>query len=206
MIVGGGNGTTGAIAAQYLHACGVGTVTVADKDSTVVDHLRKSSRLATNPDSSVYPKVWSGDSNEIEELVVEHEVIVDGLKDWQDKLMLSDLCMSTGRPLVHAGVIGFRLQCYTMLPGKSACLRCALPKVGIDDVPIEPPKSFFCSAAVILDIAGALQGLEAMKLVAQLGATQGNEFIKLDGLSGEFEVFRGLDPSKDCPDCGRHRR
>lgn len=202
LIVGGVG--TGAIVAEYLHGCGVGTITVADKDSQVIDRLRQSSQLAVNPDSSVYPKIWSGGSTQIEEWINEHEVVVDGLDDWQDKLLLSDLCMNIGRPLVHAGVIGFRLQCYTMLPGTSSCLRCALPKVGIDDVPLEPPEHF--SAQMILGIAGALQGLEAMKVVAHLGVTQGNELIKLDGLSGEFEIFRGLDKVKDCPDCGRSRK
>lgn len=202
LIVGGM--ATGIIACEYLHGVGVGTITVADKDSSVVDRLRHSSQLATNPDSSVYPKLWSGDANQIEQWMIESEVVVDGLADWQEKLLLSDLAMSVGRPLVHAGVIGFRLQCYTMLPGKSSCLRCALPRVGIDDVPLEPPEA--TGSAMILGVAGALQGLEAMKLVAQLGATQGNELIKLDGVSGEFEVFRGLDPVIDCPDCGRYRR
>lgn len=199
----GGMGT-GVIAAEYLHSCGVGSIIAADKNNLVVDRLRQSSKLAVNPDSSVYPRLWSGDANQLEQWIIESEVVVDGLEDWQEKLLLSDLCMSIGRPLVHAGVIGFRLQCYTMLPGKSSCLRCALPRVGIDDVPLKPPEP--AGSQMVLGIAGSLQALETMKLVAQLGATQGNELIKLDGVSGEFEVFRGLDPSVDCPDCGRRRR
>jgi hypothetical protein len=46
-----------------------------------------------------------------------------------------------------------------------------------------------------------MQALESLKILSRLGVSQGNELLKFDGLSGEFEVIRGLDPRRDCPDC-----
>ncbi|MBS1997701.1 MAG: hypothetical protein JSS86_15370 [Cyanobacteria bacterium SZAS LIN-2] len=47
--------------------------------------------------------------------------------------------------------------------------------------------------------------LEVIKLVGRVGASQGNELFKIDGLSGEMEVLRGMDANEDCPDCGNLR-
>ncbi|HEY9785769.1 MAG TPA: ThiF family adenylyltransferase [Candidatus Obscuribacterales bacterium] len=144
------------------------------------------------------------DAHKAEELISSGTIVIDGLENWQDKLLASDVCMQLRRPFIHAGGFGLRLQFYTMRPGLSACLRCVFPRVGIDDVPPNSLKlSYF---KPLLAMIGAIQAIDAVKLVAEIGATQGNELWKFDFLSGEIETVRGLDPSMDCPDCGRFIR
>ena len=74
----------------------------------------------------------------------------------------------------------------------------------MDDVPLTPTDT--STLAPVSAMIGALQALETIKIVARLGASQGNELWKFDWLSGEFETVRGLDPRFDCPDCGRNSR
>ena len=112
--------------------------------------------------------------------------------------------MQVKKPLIHAGGGGFRFQVYTMLPSKSACLRCVLPEIGMDDVPLTTME--FGALEPVAAMIGALQAVEGIKVVAKVGASQGNELWKFDWLSGEFETIRGLDPRSDCPDCGRYAR
>ncbi len=127
-------------------------------------------------------------------------LVIESSLDWQFKLHLSDLCMRMRIPLIHSESSGMRFQIFSMLPGKSACLRCALPIAGIDDYPIVPVvRNTFEPVAAC---AGALIALDAVKLLADIGVTQGNELRKIDGLRGEIEFVRGLDPRRDCPDCG----
>lgn len=142
---------------------------------------------------------WS--VNEIEEAIQAADIVIDNLPDWQQKLALSDICMDQNKALVHSGISGFRFQIYTMIPGKSACLRCALPLAGIDQVPLQPTVSTPLQA--VIELVDAWQSLETVKYVAKIGIVQGNELFKFDCLSGEFEVIRGLDPQPGCPDCGR---
>jgi molybdopterin/thiamine biosynthesis adenylyltransferase len=135
-----------------------------------------------------------------EKLIHDADLVMEASLDWQFKLRLCDLCMRLGVPLIHSGSSGLRFQLFTIVPGKSACLRCALPLAGIDDFPITPvERSTFDPIATC---SGALIALESIKLLANLGVTQGNELWKIDGLSGEIEIIRGLDPRRDCPDCG----
>lgn len=137
----------------------------------------------------------------VEKSVQQANIVIDALSDWQKKLALSDICMDCETAMVHCGITGFRFQIYTMLPGLSACLRCALPVAGIDEVPLQPAQEEIMEA--VIELAAAWQSLEAIKYLAKIGVLQGNELFKFDCLSGELEIIRGLDPDPDCPDCGR---
>jgi molybdopterin/thiamine biosynthesis adenylyltransferase len=139
--------------------------------------------------------------SDIENFVQDAEIVIDTLSDWQKKLTLSDICMDAERVLVHSGITGFRFQIYTMIPGRSACLRCALPVAGIDQVPLTPATTPTIDA--VIELVDAWQSLEVIKYLTKIGIVQGNELFKFDCLSGEFEVIRGLDANLDCPDCGR---
>jgi adenylyltransferase/sulfurtransferase len=196
-----GNSETGAVVAKALAQVGVGTLTLVDASPKALK--RSSQSLAERKsfaDTRVILKALPLDDSRTEELLYHSTVVIDALSDWQDKLALSDMCMQARVALIHAGVVGFRFQFFSMLPGRSACLRCALPLAGIDDVPLEPVKLGRISA--VSEMVGSWQAIEAMKLIARVGATQGNELFKVDCLSGEFEIVRGLDAQADCPDCG----
>lgn len=196
----------GAFAARFLIETGIGTVVAVDdsverlkqlKDS--LDHL-----LSKNPDVSLQLRTWRYDASEAEALFADADVLVDGFDNWQHKISTSDICMQRKKSLIHAGGNGFRFQIYAMVPPRSACLRCVLPEVGIDDPPIGSPDTFTLSPVAAM--LGGLQAFEAIKLVGRLGATQGNELWKFDLLSGELETIHGLDPRADCPDCGQYSR
>ncbi len=191
--------SSGLVAAKYLVEAGVGKVWLVDEDPKALSSAYKS--VEGLSESEVICRAWKVDGHDAESIFSESDVVIDGLSNWQEKLLVSDVCMHIGKPLVHAGGSGFRYQLFTMCPSRSACLRCAFPLAGIDDVPLQPPEHK--SIATVLGIIGAWQALEAIKLIAKIGAIQGNELTKIDWLSGEFETIRGLDPRKDCPDCGR---
>jgi len=194
---------TGAITAELLSEAEVGELVLVDENLKELSKLKR--RLQNSARSGEHFKVklttYASSDNQSENLLKQSSVAIDSLENWQEKLSLSDVCMSTGTPLIHAGVAGFRFQVFAMLPSKSACLRCALPCAGIDDVPLTPPN--LATIDAVLSMVAAWQSIETIKLLAGLGASQGNELIKFDCLSGEFEIVRGLDPRRDCPDCGR---
>jgi adenylyltransferase/sulfurtransferase len=205
VLVLGGTGA-GAVAVKNLSEVGLGTLTVWEPDSQVVEEIRKqhAEHASINPDIKFKCINEEFDWEKIESIISQFDLVIDALQNWQSKFILSDLCMEKNRPLVHSGVTGFRFQIYAMQPKKSACLRCALPVAGIDEVPLLPTSTGTISA--VSELVGAWQAIETIKIVAKVGATQGNEFFKFDCLSGEFEIFRGLDPRHDCPDCGAASR
>src|SRR4029453_13348950 len=51
-------------------------------------------------------------------------VVLDGTDTIAAKFAVNDAAVAAGVPLVHAGVLGFRGQLMTVLPGATACYRC----------------------------------------------------------------------------------
>jgi adenylyltransferase/sulfurtransferase len=191
---------------------GIGKLSIVDDRLKVLSALQKSlgdgsdSRAgafknSSDQDTAIIFKKRNLADADLESILAQHDIVIDSLLSWQEKLLLSDMCMSLNKPMIHSGITGFRYQLFCMLPGKSACLRCALPLAGIDDIPLQPSEAKTIDA--ILAIVGAWQAIETMKLIAHVGATQGNELLKFDCLSGECEIIRGLDRQLDCPDCGK---
>lgn len=191
-------------AITHLIDAGVGNILVIGTEVDLYALKISVSRHTVNSDVSIeFHQLNEG--NKIAESIFEKvDIVVEASLDWQFKLFLCDLCMRLGVPMVHSGSSGLRFQLFTMVPGKSACLRCALPLAGIDDFPITPVER--ATFSPIATCAGALMALESIKILANLGVTQGNELWKIDGLSGEIEIVRGLDPRQDCPDCGHARQ
>lgn len=200
-----GMGAWGCGVAQYLAEVGIGNISCTDEnDSTPNIWNQVFAPRWAKVGIEATARQWRFNAAEAEGLIASADAVVDVLDNWQHKLVTSDLCMQLTKPLIHAGGSGFRFQVYNMLPGKSACLRCVFPEVGMDDVPLTTTD--VSSMAPVVGMIAALQALEAIKVVADIGATQGNELWKFDWLSGELETIRGLDPRFDCPDCGKHLR
>jgi molybdopterin/thiamine biosynthesis adenylyltransferase len=140
------------------------------------------------------------DAHTADEIVSQFDIVMDDLDDWQEKLIASDACMEEERPLVHLGLMGFNFQVFTMLPGKSACLRCLFGELGMEDIP--PDVSTKESFGPVIGMGASFQVTEAIKVLGRLGVTQPDELTQFDGLRRTFSSKQGLTPRPDCPDCG----
>ena len=201
-----GNGGTRNKTATHLALAGVGKIVLAGEGMPILETSLKEilNSLPNKQNTTKFAlRETVFDAHLAEALIGDVDLVIDCLADWQDKLLASDVCMNLRKTLMHSGGSGMRFQIYAMRPGKSACLRCALPLAGIDDVPLLP-EAGQCFEPIVAMLA-AMQALETIKILARIGVSQGNELLKFDGLSGEFEVIRGLDPRRDCPDCGPSR-
>ncbi len=182
---------------------GIGSIKIIGSNLTQLNslrcHLDKLDGCQTNSKID-YQLVEAMAVCDLESLVKESDLVVEVLDDWQDKLGLSDVCMAARRALLHCGGSGVRFQLFAMVPGQSSCLRCLLASLGLEDAIGGQSEQ-----AILTPLAGLLGNalsLAAVKIISGFGASQSNEIIKIDGLSGELEVLRGFDSVRDCPDCG----
>ena len=214
-----GLGGTGVACASYLSAAGLGTIRLVDDCSIQAVDLSAQTifypedegqtRIAAarrrlqklNPDVSVEGFESSFNAHNAEDLLADSQVVIDALARWQDKVLLSDVCMQIDKPLVHAGLLAFSFHIFTMLPGRSACLRCVFHKVGLEDLPPDfGERGVFGPVA---GMAGAFQAAEAIKLLTGVGTTPGNHLISFDALRRDYDDVVELNPRPDCPDCGK---
>lgn len=147
------------------------------------------------------------DAHNAEQVLGGVDVVIDGLSNWQDKLLASDVCMQLKTPLVHAGLSGLDIQVFCMIPTRSACLRCVFAKLGMEDfaATTSATNNGHPRLGPLAAIAGSLQALECIKLLGDIGTVSPTRLMKIDGLRGDMLDFRELTPRSDCPDCGPSR-
>ena len=154
-----------------------------------------------NPEMQVRNCFLKFDTHNADHLIGEGKLIVEGLDSWQDKLVASDSCMQAKTPLIHSGLLSFSFHVFSMIPGRSACLRCVFARLGLEDF----PHTGFTQSVLgaIAALAGAFQAAESIKLLTQLGTISGNHLLRFDVLRSEFDDMTELIGRADCPDCGR---
>ena len=212
-----GAGGLGSPAALYLAAAGVGTLAIMDREAVAVSNLHRqilhttsgvgrpksasaaSALRALNDEVRVIPIQESLTAANARHIVQPFEVVLDGSDNFPTRYLANDACVLLGTPLVHGGVVRFGGQVLTVLPKRSACLRCVFPE------PPPPGAVPNCQEAGVLGTAagilGSLMAHEALKLLLGVGEPLTDRLAVFDGATSRFrEVPVRRDP--DCAVCG----
>ncbi len=213
-----GAGALGSPVATYLAAAGVGRIGVVDDDAVELSNLNRqplhfspdislmkaeNARVklsALNPDVAVDAYPARLDDQNAAAIVMGADVVVDCSDSFPTRYAVNDACCEQGIPLVEAGVLGFNGLVLSILPGRSACYRCAFP--------VEPPPGSVpsCREAGVLGamagIVGSIQALEALKLLTGVGDPLTDRLLQIDGASLEFTLV-ATERRADCPACAR---
>ena len=214
-----GAGGLGAPAAMYLAAAGVGTIGIADADEVDLSNLQrqvihttadlgkakvksaKETMQAINPDVKVntYRKFIT--SENIMDIIKDYDFIIDGTDNFPAKFLINDACVMAGKPFSHAGIIRFKGQLMTYVPGEGPCYRCVFKD--------PPPKDAVptCKQAGVIGamggVIGSLQAMEAVKYIIGKGDLLTGRLLTYDALTMTFRTIK-LPKNHDCPVCGVH--
>jgi molybdopterin/thiamine biosynthesis adenylyltransferase len=212
-----GAGGLGAPAALYLAAAGIGTIGIADADSVDMSNLQRQVIHFTddldkpkvdsaaekmrklNPDVTVKTYHEFLTSKNIRDIIREYDFVLDGTDNFAAKFLINDACVLEKIPFSHGGVLRFDGQSMTVIPGDTACYRCAFgapPPVG--SVPT-------CSEAGILGaiagMLGTIQATEALKFVTKVGTPLSNALLTFDAKTMSFRTIK-IKRNKNCAVCG----
>ncbi len=127
------------------------------------------------------------------------DFIIDGTDSPEAKFLLNDVALQTGVALSHAGVSGWLSQSLTVLPHKSACLRCVFP-LALDDG--DTPS---CQTAGILGgltaCIGAIQAAQALAyLKGSFEHLLTNRLLTYDARVGRWRTIPWMR-QPHCPAC-----
>jgi sulfur-carrier protein adenylyltransferase/sulfurtransferase len=219
-----GAGGLGSPAAFYLAAAGVGHLRIADDDVVERSNLQRQvlhvdadigmpkvdsaeTRLsALNPRTRVEAIAERVTSANVERLLEDVDVVLDGADNFPVRYLLNDACVKLGKPLVYGAVHRFEGQVSVFDAGRrrgvAPCYRCLFPE------PPPPEAAPNCSEAGVLGVLpgviGMLQATEVLKLLLHIGEPLAGRLLHFDALSMRFRETR-LPPDPDCALCAPAR-
>ncbi len=140
-----GAGGLGSPTGVYLAAVGVGTLGIIDGDVVDLSNLQRqilhrtsdvgrpkveSARdtiQALNPDVTVVPYAERLTVNNIERIIKDYDVVVNGSDNFATRYLVNDACYLAGKPNVHGSIFQFEGMVTVLAPGRGPCYRCLYP-------------------------------------------------------------------------------
>ena len=214
-----GAGGLGSPAALYLAAAGVGTLGIVDSDVVDATNLQRqilhtterigmskveSARLtleALNPDVKIVPYQERLTSANIDRVIADYDVIVDGADNFPTRYLLNDASVKWRKPVVHGSIYRFEGQLTVFKPFEGPCYRCLFHQ--------PPPAELAPSCAeagvlgVLPGIIGSIQANEVIKLLLGIGEPLVGRYLLFDALDTSFREVR-LRRDPECPVCSDH--
>ncbi|MEO9321069.1 MAG: ThiF family adenylyltransferase [Nitrososphaera sp.] len=212
-----GAGGIGNPVITQLAAMGVGKIRVVDRDVIEVTNLHRqhlytdddigrvkveaaAERLRKlNPTVEIEPVPTSVTKYTAEGIVKGFDIVIDALDSVDARYALNDACIKFNIPLIYAGALGMLGSATTILPNKSACLRCIFPALNEDDMPACSTEGVHPS---ILYIVSGVQVSEAVKIITGQQPSLVNKLLYIDLNELSFERVQMFRQEEDCPACG----
>ncbi len=216
-----GAGGLGCPAALYLAASGFGRLTIADPDKVDLTNLQrqilyrtesvgaqkveaaKKTLASFNPEVEVQILSKKLQQRELEQLVPDCDVVLDCSDNFATRHAINRACVRHAKPLVSGAAMRFdaQLMVFDLRQETSPCYACLFPEDGeVEEVQCSVMGVF----APLTGVIGAMQAMEAIKIIAGIG----------DSLNGKLQTFdakraqwRSVNVPKDpaCLVCGPTR-
>jgi len=194
-----GIGGLGCAASQYLSAAGIGSLTLVDDDIVELSNLHRQvlhqdinqgqykvhsatdSLKQLNPYLNIRPIAKRLDSLELESEIKQHTLVVDCSDNLETRNQLNSICYKLKVPLVSGAAIRMegQVSVFTYKDDNQPCYQCLSSLIGNTD--LSCVESGVMSP--IVGIIGAVQALEAIKVIARFGQSKQGKVLHLDGMS-----------------------
>lgn len=216
-----GAGGLGCPAALYLAASGVGRIVLADPDRVDLTNLQRqilyttksvgalkveaarAALAALNPEVEVVPLAARLDAAALDPLVAEADVVLDCTDNFATRHAINRACVARRRPLVSGAAIRFdaQLMVFDLAAPQAPCYACLFPEdAQAEEVQCAQMGVF----APLAGTVGALQAMEAVKLLARAGERPLARLLLIEARRGEWRsVAVKRDPG--CAVCGGRR-
>ena len=206
-----GTGGLGSPIAIYLTAAGIGMIRLIDHDQVALSNLNRqilhweedigrkkvdSARTKLrnlNSEVEIEAIAETVTEGNVSKLVNGCDVIVDAMDNLSTRYILNRCAIEKNIPFFHGAVNGFEGRVMTILPGKTACLRCMYRG------PV--PQEKFPVIGVAPAVIGVIQATEVIKYLLGIGKLLTNRLLIYDGLEVTFSEFT-VNKNPNCDHCG----
>lgn len=212
-----GAGGLGCASSQYLATAGVGKLTLIDDDVVELSNLQRqvlhhdadigskkvqsaqNSLQQLNPHLDVHTVDKRLSDSELEVLIGKHTLVLDASDNVETRNQLNKLCFKLKKPLVSGAAIRMegQVSVFTYQDDSQPCYQCLSSLFGAS--------ALSCVEAGVMSpvvgIIGAVQAMEAIKVIANYGKPKQGKILMLDAMSMSWREMN-LMKMPNCPVCG----
>ena len=212
-----GVGGLGSPSTMYLSAAGVGHLIIADFDKVELSNLQrqvihhtddigefkvdsaKAKMLAINPDVKI-TTMKDLDENNLNAWVEKSDIVLDGTDNFDTRFKINKACVEQKTPLVSAAVIRFegQLSVFKGYKVDKPCYQCLYSEEGNSDENCTDNGIL----APVAGVLGAMQALQAIKVVLDLGERLVGKLMIIDALDLSFRDVT-ISKDKSCTICSK---
>jgi bacteriocin biosynthesis cyclodehydratase domain-containing protein len=218
-----GCGALGTVLAGLLVRAGVGRLRIIDRDFVEASNLQRQTLFEESDAREALPKAVAAERRlrltnsgpQIEGIVADltpenarellsgFTVILDGMDNFETRLLINDAAVSLGIPWVYGAAVGSYGVTLTIRPGQTPCLACLLES-GESANTLSADAT--CDTAGILNAAASLvasiEAAEAIKILAGKNEALHGRLVSCDLWTGKFQSIR-IARNPDCRACAR---
>lgn len=201
-----GAGGLGCASSQYLATAGVGKLTLVDDDVVELSNLQ---RQVLHHDSDIGRKKVDSAANALKELnphiriatvdkrlsdaelktlIEQHTLVLDGSDNVDTRNQLNRLCYAAKVPLVSGAAIRMegQISVFTYQDAEQPCYECLSALFG--DGALSCVEAGVM--APVVGIVGAVQAMEAIKVIADYGTPKQGKILMLDAMTMSWREMK----------------
>ncbi|HEV7746053.1 MAG TPA: ThiF family adenylyltransferase [Pyrinomonadaceae bacterium] len=218
-----GCGALGSAHAESLARAGVGKLRIVDRDFVEASNLQRQTMFTErdaieripkavaaanhihelNQEVEVEPEIADVNHSNIERLIDDCDVVLDGTDNFATRYLINDACVKHQINWIYGAAVGSYGVTMTVRPHQTPCLRCVF-----DEAPPAASAPTCDTAGVIMpviSIVAAVQVAEALKLLTRQTKALHGALMQFDVWRNEWRKINPGPPAPDCPTCGLGR-
>jgi molybdopterin-synthase adenylyltransferase len=218
-----GCGALGASHAEMLTRAGVGKLKIVDRDFVEWTNLQRQTlykeqdafqrlpkaiaaknRLAEiNAEIEVEAIVADVNQNNIESLIENCDLVIDGTDNFQVRYLLNDACVKHKKTWIYGAAVSSYGTTMTIFPNETPCLRCIFEE--IPDAGSSPTCDTTGVIMPIISTISAVQVTEALKFLTGNFDKLHKSLMQFDVWQNDWRKIKLREPIADCVCCGQRK-
>jgi len=210
-----GMGGLGSVSSLYLALAGVGSIRVIDQDILEPHNLHR--QILYSPDALDYPKAETAaktlqkhnplikveaapenlNASNVERLLSDMDVVVDGLDNMPTRRLVNRVCVESRVPYVFGAAIGLEGNLSVFHPPETGCLECFMHSDSSGGGDTCTTRGVF---GATVGVIGSLQALETIKILTGIGEPLKGKLLVCDFTAMDFTTL-DLAENCRCPIC-----
>ena len=210
-VVVAGAGGLGSSAGIYLAASGIGHISIIDHEAVELSNLNRQilhwerdigkSKVESaveklrqiNSDIEILGTEKEIKEENVLELLKGADAIVDCMDNFHTRFILNDAALKLNIPFFHGACYGFEGRATTIIPKKTPCLRCIIPK--------SPPEKKVPIMSTTPGTIGTIQATEVIKFFAGIKPLLTSKLLIYDSWYLTYDLIK-IERNRKCPSCG----